>query len=279
MVRNLVIVSLLAVSLPGASRILVHGHRGARAERPENTLAAFEYAIEVGADVLELDLSVTKDDVLVVSHDPVLNPSICEGPLRKAVIRELTLKELSQWDCGSRPHPGFPRQRTMPGARIPTLDEVFALASRGDFQFNIETKIPTLKPHYAPPPEEFAQLVWDAIRRHGLESRAIVQSFDFRTLRAMRKLTPEIRLAALFAVLPQDFVRITLETGASIVSPEHRLVSARKVRAAHEAGLEVVPWTANKPKQWDRLIKAGVNGIITDDPAGLIRHLKEHGAR
>lgn len=103
-------------------RILVHGHRGARAVLPENTLPAFEHAVAAGADVLELDLAVTRDDVLVVSHDPMVNHVICKGPQPDAVIRRLTLAELKEYDCGSLANPAFPRQKALPGTRIPTLD-------------------------------------------------------------------------------------------------------------------------------------------------------------
>src|SRR5580704_16614405 len=120
--------------------ILVHGHRGARAMRPENTLPAFEYAIGVGVDVLELDMAVTKDNTIVVSHDPYLEPAVCNGPREKATIHQLTLAEVLQWDCGKIASPKFPTQTAVPGTRMPTLDEVFALAPRGEFQFNIETK-------------------------------------------------------------------------------------------------------------------------------------------
>src|SRR5580700_4513101 len=112
-----------------AHAIQVHGHRGARAMRPENTIPAFEYAIGVGVDVLELDMAVTLDDVLVVSHDPLLNPEICQGPRASIPIRTLTLKELRQWDCGALRNPSFPKQTPVPGTRIPTLDEVFDLSS------------------------------------------------------------------------------------------------------------------------------------------------------
>src|SRR5437660_12125855 len=97
--------------------ILVHGHRGARAMRPENTIPAFEYAIGAGVDVLELDMAVTKDDVLVVSHDPLLNPEICKGPAASVPIRKLTLKELRQCDCGTLRNPKFPKQTPLPGTR------------------------------------------------------------------------------------------------------------------------------------------------------------------
>lgn len=260
-------------------RIEVHGHRGARAMLPENTLPAFEYAIQAGVDVLELDLAVTRDDVLVVSHDPEMNPAICQGPAGTRVIRQMTFSQLRRWDCGSKPHPDFPKQKAAPGAVVPSLDEVFALAPRGDFRFNVETKIFRDKPHLTPPPEEFARLLAEAIRRHKLEARVIVQSFDFRTLHAMKKLLPGVRLSALYAGLPKSFSAIAREAGAEIVSPHHRLVTPERVRQAHEAGVEVIPWTANTPEEWDKLIDAGVDAIITDDPAELIAHLKRKGRR
>jgi glycerophosphoryl diester phosphodiesterase len=136
--RAAVTILLLTTIMQAAEqRILVHGHRGARALRPENTLPAFEYAIQVGADVLELDLAVTRDDVVVVSHDPVLPQGICRGPKPGPAIRQVTLAELREYDCGSLQNPVYPRQMPVPGARVPTLDEVFALAPRGTFVFNI----------------------------------------------------------------------------------------------------------------------------------------------
>ena len=259
--------------------ILVQGHRGARAMRPENTIPAFEYAIRVGADVLELDLAVTRDDVLVVSHDPLLNPEICKGPRASVPIRTLTLKELRQWDCGALRNPHFPKQTPVPGTRIPTLDEVFDLSPRGKFEFNIETKIFEDHPEYTPTPEKFARLVLDCVRRHGLESRVILQSFDFRTLRAMKALSPRIRLAALYEKGNDSFLEIAGRAGAQIVSPEKDLVTPKKVEEAHLAGINVVPWTANTRVEWDALIAANVDAIITDDPAALIAYLKERKLR
>ncbi len=259
--------------------IQVHGHRGARAMRPENTLPAFEYAITVHADVLELDLAVTRDDVLVVSHDPVLNPEICQSPGGSRVIRELTVAELSRWDCGSLRNPQFPKQQPAPGARIPTLEQVLDLASRGSFHFNIETKISPEHPEYTPSPERFAALLLQILRKRKLEHRVIVQSFDFRTLQAMQRMAPEIRLSALFEDRDRSFVEVSRESGAKIVSPQHRLITEKQVQAAHHAGLQVVPWTANTPADWERLINAQVDGIITDDPAALITFLESRGLR
>ena len=263
--------TLLSSEPPHA--VQVQGHRGARAMRPENTLPAFEYAIAAGADVLELDMAVTRDNVVVVSHDPYLEPPICTGPARRAAIHQLTLAEVKQWDCGAKQNPAFPKQQTVPGTHIPTLEEVFALADKGKFEFNIETKSFPDRPELTPPPDEFARLVLEVVRKHRLESRVIVQSFDFRTLIAMKKLAPEIRRAALYEGAPKDFVEIAREAQAQIISPQYPLVTPERVRAAHAAGLTVIPWTANRPEDWDRLIAAGVDAIITDDPAALIAHL------
>ena len=130
---------------------------------------------------------------------------------------------------------------------MPTLDEVFALAPKGKFKFNIETKIFADHPELAPPPDEFVRLVLAVVRRHHLEGRVILQSFDFRTLHEMKKQAPEIKLAALYEGQPKAFVEIGREAGADIVSPNYHLVTPEEVAAAHAAGLLVIPWTANTP--------------------------------
>jgi glycerophosphoryl diester phosphodiesterase len=288
-------------------QVQIHGHRGARAARPENTIPAFVYAIENGVDALELDMAVTKDNVVVVSHDPILRSPICSGPQPMAIIRQLTLDQVRQWDCGATQNPGFPTQQAVPGTRAPTLDEVFQLAPRGSFKFNIETKIfphrvtqaeaeemlrgmalpadsergraavkaiVMVGPDVTPSPEEFVKLVLETIRKYHLEERVILQSFDYRTLHAMKRLAPEIVLSALSSDRDRSFVEIARDAGASIISPEYRTVTAEKVREAHSAGLQVVPWTADSPADWDALIAAGADAIITDDPAGLAAYLK-----
>src|ERR1700743_3506029 len=113
---------------------------GARARRAENTIPAFEYAVAQGVDVLEMDMAVTKDNIIVISHDPVLEPPVCSGPSVSPIIQQLTLAEVRQRDCGAVRNPRFDTQQPIPGTRIPTLDDVFQLASRGAFDYNIETK-------------------------------------------------------------------------------------------------------------------------------------------
>jgi len=295
---------------PGTARIQVHGHRGARAIRPENTIPAFEYAIAAGVDALELDMAVTRDNVIVVSHDPILHPPVCSGSQPAAVIHQLTLAQVKQWDCGAIQNPDFRTQQTVPGTRMPTLDEVFQLAPKGKFKFNIETKIfpeqttrtqaegmlalmglsasteagratlaamMAVGPEVTPSPEDFVKLVLAKVRQYHLEDRVILQSFDFRTLREMKKLAPEIPLSALCDGRAPSYVAISKDAaGAHIVSPSFQGVTAEKVREAHAAGLEVIPWTADKTSDWDQLIATGVDAIITDDPAWLIAYLKSH---
>jgi glycerophosphoryl diester phosphodiesterase len=252
----------------------VHGHRGARAVLPENTLAGFVYAIEAGADYIELDVQATVDDVLVVAHDPILSRLRYVSPGGSRMIRGLTCAELREWDCGSRRNRRFPRQLRVPGAHIPTLDEVFSLSRRTPVQFDVEIKSFPDRPWLAPPPERFALLVLEAVERHRLDQRVVVQSFDHRVLVQLHRLAPGLRLAALSEFAAGDFVSTARDACASIVAPYHRFVTRRKVEAAHAAGLRVVPWTANRPGSWARLIRTGVDGIITDDPAGLIDYLR-----
>ena len=287
------LIAVMMAFSPNTQAILVHGHRGSRATRPENTIPAFEYAIQHGADVLELDLAVTKDNVLVVSHFPMITPdypgergSIGPETPPHTAIHTLTLAQVEQYDCGSKTLANFPKQVAVPGTKIPTFDQVLDLASQGTFDFNVETKSFPSYPELTPAPEEFVKLIDDAVKRHNLQSRVILQSFDFRTLIAMKKLDPSIRLSALVgdpkedAMIgitdhDKDFVSIGKKTGAQIISPDFHLVTSEKVAAAHAAGLQIVPWTANKPEDWQALVDAEADAIITDDPEALVIWLRD----
>jgi glycerophosphoryl diester phosphodiesterase len=253
----------------------VHGHRGARALFPENTIAGFLYAIQTGCDAIEFDVLATRDDVLVACHDPVLKRRVTMPRLATRTVRMLALEELLLADCGSRRNRRFPRQAITPGARIPTLREIFELAPLGRFGFDVEIKCFPQRPHYAPPPGRIAELLVAEIERACVGERVTVLSFDFRVLRAVRRIAPGIRVAALYEFGTRGFVSIADEAEAGIVAPYHRLATPRRVQAAHCAGIRVLPWTANRPRDWRRLIRAGVDGIITDDPAALIRYIAE----
>jgi glycerophosphoryl diester phosphodiesterase len=277
-----------------SKEILVHGHRGARAWRPENTIPAFQFAIDHGVDVLELDLTVTKDNVLVVSHNPTLAPNsypgerICKGPqlAPNTPIRTMTLAEVRQYDCGSVALAAFPNQVTVPGTKVATFDEVLDLANGTTVQFNVETKSFPNHPEFPPPPAEFVALIVAAIKKHNVNpARIILQSFDWRTLAEMRKQYPAIRLSALVGAVKydammghtdptKDFAAIAKLTGAEIISPDWSLVTPEQVGAAHQAGAQVAPYTPNTPEAWQKLANDGVDAIISDDPVALLAWLR-----
>lgn len=279
----------LAASTAQAA-VLVHGHRGTRGTRAENTLPAFNEALCAGVDALELDLGVSKDGVVVVSHEPGVNPAICLAPDGKkmekpALFRDLTLEEIKKYDCGARADPGFSRQVPVPGARIPTLAEVYFLVETSTcpaaarVEFNIETKIFAAKPALTPPPAEFAALVAAVVKRHAMEKRTIVQSFDVRTLREIKKLAPALRTSRLTDKELADIVPALKRAKIDIWSPNYLRISEEAVREAHAAGIQVVPWTINSAKGWEAAIAAGVDAIITDYPADLITYLKKNKLR
>lgn len=254
----------------------VHGHRGARAVLPENTVPGFEYAIRAGADAIELDVLATSDDVLVVTHDPLINDEICSGPAGTP-IRSLRFDQLVQYDCGSRTNPRFPQQRAVPGARIPSLDEVLDLWRLGDFIFNIEIKsFPD--PDLAPAPADIARMLLERITAHHLLDRVLVQSFDFRVLPQVKRRNERVPLAGLWEGPARDYIDIAQEAGTSAVSLLEELITPDQVARAHGCGVQVLAWTANDESAWRRLTAAGVDAIITDDPAGLIAFLDARSA-
>lgn len=294
----------LALALPAAAFDL-QGHRGARGLAPENTLAAFARALDLGVTTLETDLAVTKDGVLVIAHDPYLNADLVREPdgawlaAKGPPIRSLTRAELARYDIG-RANPasayakGFPEQQPADGQRFATLAEVFALGAPTAVRFNIETKITPTSGSDVVDPDTFARLVAEAVTAAGLASRVTVQSFDWRTLVALRRIAPDIATACLtLESASNDTVRraaaggspwhaglrladhggsvprLARAAGCSTWSPFWRNVTPALVREAQAAGLAVVPWTVNDPKEMGMLIDVGVNGLITDYPDRL----------
>ncbi|MCH2534144.1 MAG: glycerophosphodiester phosphodiesterase [Bdellovibrionales bacterium] len=278
-----VLALVLLTMTTGEAKVKVHGHRGARAILPENTLVGFEYALKIGVDVLEMDLAVTKDNHLVVSHDPYINSDICldsEGkkPKENTMIRSLSLKQVKSYDCGSVKNKRFPKQKTIKGEKIPTLDEVFKMVKASkhnkDVEFNIETKIFPAHPEITPTPEEFSKLVVELVQKHKLQKRTIIQSFDYRTLIEVKKLDASIRTSQLTYANLLDSVAVVNASKADILSPHYEWITASEVKRLHQNKLQVAPWTANDPKVWQKLVEMNVDAIITDDPEALIKFLK-----
>ncbi len=276
-------IDLLALVSP--AQPLVHGHRGARSVLPENTLAAFQYAIDNNVDVLELDLAVTADNVLVVSHDPHINADICLDPkgskIQKApLIHSLNLSEVQKYDCGTLKNKKFPKQKSVKKEKIPTLQQVFDLVANSKnphaqkIEFNIETKLFPNEPEATPTPEEFAKLVYELVEKNNLTSRVIVQSFDYRSLRAIKKINPNIRTSQLISDNLIDLAALAKASSVDIISPYWEWITKEEVEKLHEIGVKVAPWTANDPIAWKKLIDMKVDAIITDDPVSLQSYLK-----
>jgi glycerophosphoryl diester phosphodiesterase len=269
-------------------KLEVQGHRGARAMRPENTLAAFRYALGVGVDVIELDVTVTKDAHLVVAHDLFLNPDICLDPKGarlegRVPIRSLTLEALQRYDCGTLRNPRFPTQQPVPGEGIPTLDAVFALleatAGAEKVRLNIEAKSVPSRPDLTFTPEGWVDALAEALSVPARRRRVTVQSFDHRILRALKARLPDVVIAALVAKSLPDLAELARDLDADIISPNLDWITGPVVKALHAAGVRVIPWTANTEEEWSRLLDLGVDGIITDDPGGLITFLHLRGLR
>jgi glycerophosphoryl diester phosphodiesterase len=307
--RRMAMITVLAGLLIGPAHAFdVQGHRGARGLAPENTLEAFALALSIGVTTLELDLAMTKDDVLVVSHDRSLNPDHTRGPdgqfldRQGPAIRSLTLAEVKRYDVG-RLKPGsayaasLPAQQPVDGARIPALTELFELVKHvgaEHVRFNIETKITPTSGAETPDPETFAAAVAKAVRDAGLTTRVSIQSFDWRTLAALKSTAPEIERVCLTAeALNFDTIkrgepgaspwtagldiddfggsvpRLVQAAGCQIWSPLYRNAKPDDVTAAKALGLKVLPWTVNERADMERLIALGVDGLITDYPDRL----------
>ena len=290
----------------------IGGHRGARGLLPENTLPAFEHAIALGVDTLEFDIGLTRDGVPVVHHDHALNPDHTRdaggrwltppGPL----LRDLDMQALSEFDVGrARPgsptSAGFPHQRAYDGAHIPTLAEVLALGRRPEADgvgFDIEIKLSPLAPGETAAPETFAEAVVAALRAEGMISRSSVRAFDWRVLREIRRLAPEVPLGCLTAeqewrdnILrdrpgPSPWTagleihahggsvpRIVHGFGGPVWSPYHCELTAESLAEARDLGLRVVVWTVNEVHDMLALARLGVDGIITDYPDRAIEAL------
>src|SRR5579863_314378 len=221
--RSLLALTMLSsLSLP-AFAFDIEAHRGGRALFPENTLVSFSGALSMGVNTLELDMGITNDDVIVVSHERWLNPDLAKGPDGNYVASPgipyvgIPLSEVKKYDVGvinpeSKYAANFPDQKKVPGTKIPTLAEVFALVRKsGDNQvkLNIETKIDPNHPENSPDPERFVTLLLDLLKKEHFEDRVIVQSFDWRTLQLVQKRAPKIPTAYLTIQLgPQPNVTL-----------------------------------------------------------------------
>ena len=295
----------------------LQGHRGARGLLPENTLPAFEKAMALGVSTLELDVGVSKDGVVVISHDRALNPDItrdASGAYLTApvLVNRLTLAELKTYDVG-RINPEsayakrFPDQQPADGTRMPALSTLFKHVKKqgnSKVRFNIETKISPDQHTDTVSPAVFARKLLDVIREHGMQSRVTVQSFDWRTLQIIQELQKgqgkRVKTSCLTAQQPwtdnitpvagkkswlgsikaaehADVPEMVKAAGCDTWSPYFADINAQLVKKAQALGLIVMPWTVNEPKDMEAMLGLGVDGLITDYPDRALPVLQRLG--
>ncbi len=261
----------------------IHGHRGSRGLMPENTIPAFLKAIDLGSDFLELDVVLSGDDEVIVSHEPWMSGSICltpdEGRIapdreRSINLHRMTVAEIQEYDCGSLEHSGFPDQKRM-FAYKPTLrqvvevcDEHALMSGMVSPSYNIEIKS---DPHwygtFQPEPAAYAARVIREIDDLGITNRTIIQSFDPAILETVHAERPDIVLAFLVENndgLKKNLARLTFKP--DIYSPHFSQVDKKLLEALREADIELVVWTVNEKKDIRRMLDLGVDGVISDYP-------------
>ena len=298
-------------------------HRGGRDARPENTLYSYAYAMEHGATSIECDMQLTADGQIVMSHNPILNPDITRDSsghyIPKGVydIRRMNLSDIKKFDVGvMNPQIGeyynlHGKTQVTHNAQIPTLEELMQLIQDygdKDVYLNIETKsYPDPESGdaytYNADTQKFVETFNNIVKKYNMEDRVVLQSFDWNTLIAMKKLNPRISLSALWQEQPswghtaeslrafesekspwlggldiKDFkgdpVKAAHAIGADIISPYYPELSKQQVDEAHKLGMKVVPWTVNSEKDMHMLLDMGVDGIISDKP-WLLRSVLE----
>ena len=281
----------------------LHGHRGARGLWPENTLPGFAGALALGVTAIEMDVALTADGVVVLSHDPMLDPSLTRGPDGRWVeppgarLRDMSYTDLLGFDVG-RIRPGtaqaaaFLRQQPLDEVRLPRLDEVVRLS--GQAMLAIELKTFPNHPDWTVRPEAMADAVLAVLDETGATARTRIISFDWRSLRYLGRIRPGLRLGYLSDAetvaaarlwwdgpSPEDFAgsvpRAVAAEGGTVWGPDVARLTQAEVAEAASLGLLVNPWTVNEPDDMRRLIGWGVGALTTDYPDRARRVLAELG--
>jgi glycerophosphoryl diester phosphodiesterase len=264
----------------------IQGHRGARGLYPENTVSGFIEALKLGVNTLELDVVISADQEVVVSHEAWMNADFCSlpdgAPIEKGTektynLYRMTYPEIKKFDCGKRGNPEFPMQVAIPSYK-PLLDEVITQVelyirenALAPVSYNIELKSEMKEGPFNPPPELFVDLVLRKLKKHLPDNRIHIQSFDVSLLQEVRRKDPYISIGLL--VENPDDLEINLKRlgfTPQTYSPEFVLVDESLAREVHRLGMELIPWTVNEKKDMVQLISMGVDGIITDYPDRLI---------
>jgi len=270
--------------------IQVQAHRGDRGYFPENTLPAFYSAIDKGADVIELDLIISKDKKVVVSHDTFMHSAYISWPDGNAVTKEeekksnlyqMTYDSIRSFDAGFRRNPAFPDQKSVKSYKpllsemIDSIENYIVKNNKQRIRYNIEIK--SGAGDYGikqPQPEEFADLVLKVIQEKKIEKHCNVQSFDPNILNALHKKAPKIVIAILTGDKGLDKNLAKLNFKPQIYAPHYGLVNQALIDSVRNKNMKIIPWTVNENKDIESMISLKVDGIITDYPNRVIEKLK-----
>lgn len=265
----------------------LQGHRGARGIKPENSIPAFIAALDLGVTTIELDVVITQDKQVVVSHEPWMSSEICLKPDSSAILKseehtlyniyKMNYNEVQKFDCGSKGNERFPEQEKFPSYKPLLKDVIIAVEdhiksySQYEVDYNIEIKsLPIGDNKFHPSPEEYSTIVYGLIDQYLPLERVVIQSFDFRVLKYWKNNYPNVRLAAL--VEKKSSPKATREMldalgfNPSVYSPDATALDKETITLMHQKKIRVIPWTVNEVEDMKHFKNWGVDGIITDYP-------------
>ena len=267
------------------------GHRGTRGLMPENTIPSMKKAIDDGANVIEVDIQISKDNMVMVAHDPYINHTyslmpdgseIQEADSRKYVLYQMDYSQIRRFDVGSKMHKDFPQQKKMRtyipllGELIDSVEQYTASKRLPGIIYNIEIKSnPEKDGVYQPEPATLIKLVMDVVNSKKIANRYYLQSFDVRQIKEVHKSYPNVVIGFLTSNKQLSLQDNLKQMGfkPDIYSPQYKLATERLIKECHAQGMKFVPWTVNTTEEMNELIKLGVDGIITDYP-NLLSKLK-----
>ena len=267
------------------NKIDKQGHRGCRGLMPENTIPAFIKAIDLGVNTLEMDVTITLDKMVVVSHENYFNHETTTLPNGDTLTKEnqeeyniykMPYSEVIKYDVGLKYNPNYPQQQKIKvykpllAALIDTLENYAKVNNKPTLYYNIETKLlPPTDNTFHPEPKEFVDLLLAVVFEKGIQGRLTIESFDGRTLQYLHQIQPEIKTSLLVEDFdPKPFEQQIADLGFSptIYSPAKEFVNAELVAACKAKNIKLMPWTVNDLETMRKFVDLGVDGIITDYP-------------
>jgi glycerophosphoryl diester phosphodiesterase len=277
-------IMMFKMQASGQKRIDMQGHRGSRGLMPENTIPAMIKAIDLGVTTLELDVVISKDLKVVVSHEPFMNPEISTAPEgfmnfnkdSKPNIFQMNYDEIKQWDVGLKINERFPEQRKI-AIHKPLLEELIdsveqyvASNNLRMVKYNIETKLTrSTDGIFHPGPVQFVELLMKVLQKKNMVDKVIIQSFDKRTIQLVHEQFPGVKTSYLIGGKEMESIpKIINDLGfvPDIISPEFNLVDKNLIVECHKKGIQVVAWTVNSREKIKELVQMGIDGIISDYP-------------